>query len=176
MTGLLVRAMAAISSIPTSGPERMMALIAASMRSLRRLTRCAVQRARRPSTDGGGVTEATVSFTLLKVADTLSIRFVFHQMSPDRVTDLRRPKVRTRRAAVVGGNRIPFARSNGKYSHASNQDMLTAAIDGLVARYGLQNERVGEVASGAVLKPSRDFNLTREAVLGSTLSPTTPAY
>src|SRR3954451_4004145 len=54
--------------------------------------------------------------------------------------------------------------------------MLTAAIDGLVARYGLQNERVGEVASGAVLKHSRDFNLTREAVLGSTLSPTTPAY
>jgi len=84
--------------------------------------------------------------------------------------------VRTRRAAIVGGNRIPFARSNGKYSHASNQDMLTAAIDGLVARYGLQNERVGEVASGAVLKHSRDFNLTREAVLGSTLAPTTPAY
>jgi len=54
--------------------------------------------------------------------------------------------------------------------------MLTAAIDGLVARYGLQNERVGEVASGAVLKHSRDFNLTREAVLGSTLAPTTPAY
>ena len=84
--------------------------------------------------------------------------------------------MRTRRAAIVGGNRIPFARSNGKYSHASNQDMLTAAIDGLVARYGLQNERVGEVASGAVLKHSRDFNLTREAVLGSTLAPTTPAY
>ncbi|VEH35874.1 3-ketoacyl-CoA thiolase [Cellulomonas fimi] len=54
--------------------------------------------------------------------------------------------------------------------------MLTAALDGLVARYGLQGERIGEVAAGAVLKHSRDFNLTREAVLGSALSPTTPAY
>jgi acetyl-CoA C-acetyltransferase len=81
-----------------------------------------------------------------------------------------------RRAAVVGGNRIPFARSNGPYSRASNQDMLTAALEGLVARFGLQGERVGEVAAGAVLKHSRDFNLTREAVLGSSLSPATPAY
>jgi acetyl-CoA C-acetyltransferase len=84
--------------------------------------------------------------------------------------------VSTRRAAIVGGNRIPFARSNGPYSHASNQDMLTAAIDGLVARFGLQNERLGEVAAGAVLKHSRDFNLTRESVLGSKLAPATPAY
>ena len=82
----------------------------------------------------------------------------------------------TRKAAIVGGNRIPFARSNGPYSHASNQDMLTATIDGLVARFGLQDERLGEVVAGAVLKHSRDFNLTREAVLGSKLSPHTPAY
>lgn len=82
----------------------------------------------------------------------------------------------TRRALVLGGNRIPFARAGGKYAHASNQDMLTAALDGLVARYGLQGERIGEVAAGAVLKHSRDFNLTREAVLGSALAPTTPAY
>lgn len=82
----------------------------------------------------------------------------------------------TRRAAIVGGNRIPFARSNGPYSHASNQDMLTAALDGLVARFGLQDERLGEVAAGAVLKHSRDFNLTRESVLGSRLAATTPAY
>jgi acetyl-CoA C-acetyltransferase len=81
-----------------------------------------------------------------------------------------------RRAAVVGGNRIPFARSNGAYARASNQDMLTAALDGLVARFGLQGERLGEVVAGAVLKHSRDFNLTREAVLGSRLSPWTPAY
>ena len=76
-----------------------------------------------------------------------------------------------RLAVVVGGNRIPFARSNGAYSKSSNQDMLTAALDGLVARFGLQDERIGEVAAGAVLKHSRDFNLTREAVLGSALSP-----
>src|SRR5689334_5324931 len=82
----------------------------------------------------------------------------------------------TRRVAVVGGNRIPFARSNTVYAAASNQDMLTAALDGLVARYGLEGERLGEVVAGAVLKHSRDFNLTREAVLGSRLAPETPAY
>jgi acetyl-CoA C-acetyltransferase len=82
----------------------------------------------------------------------------------------------SRSAAIVGGNRIPFARSNGRYARASNQDMLTAAIDGLVARFGLQDQRLGEVAAGAVLKHSRDFNLTRESVLGSRLSPSTPAY
>lgn len=82
----------------------------------------------------------------------------------------------TRKAAIVGGNRIPFARSNKKYARASNQDMLTATIDGLVARHGLAGEQVGEVVAGAVLKHARDFNLTREAVLGSQLSPATPAY
>jgi acetyl-CoA C-acetyltransferase len=81
-----------------------------------------------------------------------------------------------RRAAILGGNRIPFARSNGPYAHASNQDMLTATLDGLVARFGLQDERMGEVVAGAVLKHSKDFNLTRESVLGSRLSPYTPAY
>jgi len=84
--------------------------------------------------------------------------------------------VSVRRAAILGGNRIPFARSNGPYSHASNQDMLTATIDGLIARFGLQGEQLGEVVAGAVLKHSRDFNLTRECVLGSALAPTTPAY
>ncbi|MEU4220432.1 acetyl-CoA C-acetyltransferase [Actinoplanes sp. NPDC026623] len=81
-----------------------------------------------------------------------------------------------RRVAVVGGNRIPFARSGGPYAQASNQDMLTAALDGLVARYGLAGQQVGEVVAGAVLKHSRDFNLTREVVLGSRLDPRTPAY
>jgi acetyl-CoA C-acetyltransferase len=81
----------------------------------------------------------------------------------------------TRRVAVLGGNRIPFARSNGAYATASNQDMFTAALDGLVARFGLEGERLGEVAGGAVLKHSRDFNLIRESVLGSTLAPETPA-
>src|SRR5919198_5215487 len=67
-----------------------------------------------------------------------------------------------RPAAVIGGNRIPFARSNGPYRDASNQEMLTAALEGLVARFNLQGERIGEVVAGAVLKHSRDFNLTRE--------------
>src|ERR1700710_497041 len=82
----------------------------------------------------------------------------------------------TRKAAIVGGNRIPFARANSKYAQASNQDMLTATLDGLVARFGLQGQQVGEVVAGAVLKHSRDFNLTRESVLGSRLAATTPAY
>jgi acetyl-CoA C-acetyltransferase len=81
----------------------------------------------------------------------------------------------TRRVAVLGGNRIPFARSNTVYADASNQEMLTAAIDGLVARFGLEGERLGEVVAGAVLKHARDFNLTRESVLGSRLSAETPA-
>jgi acetyl-CoA C-acetyltransferase len=78
--------------------------------------------------------------------------------------------------AILGGNRIPFARSNGPYAEATNQDMLTTALDGLVARFGLQGERAGEVVAGAVLKHSRDFNLTRECVLGSALDNATPAY
>src|SRR5213595_1803716 len=85
-------------------------------------------------------------------------------------------KAATRRAAIVGGNRIPFARSNSKYAQASNQDMLTTTLDGLVARFSLQGERVGEVVAGAVLKHARDFNLTRECVLGSALDRATPAY
>ncbi|BAL90847.1 putative acyl-CoA thiolase [Actinoplanes missouriensis 431] len=80
------------------------------------------------------------------------------------------------RVAVLGGNRIPFARSNSRYAEASNQDMLTAALDGLIARFGLAGEQLGEVVAGAVLKHSRDFNLTREVVLGSRLDPRTPAY
>jgi acetyl-CoA C-acetyltransferase len=94
-------------------------------------------------------------------------------MTPTRST---RSTSRPARAAVLGGNRIPFARANGRYARASNQDMLTTALEGLVARYGLAGERLGEVAAGAVIKHSRDFNLTREAVLGSSLSAATPAY
>lgn len=81
-----------------------------------------------------------------------------------------------RRVAIVGGNRIPFARSNTVYATASNQEMLTSALDGLVERFNLHGERLGEVVAGAVLKHSRDFNLTRECVLGSRLAPETPAY
>ncbi|RRY15515.1 acetyl-CoA C-acetyltransferase [Pseudomonas aeruginosa] len=81
-----------------------------------------------------------------------------------------------RRVAIVGGNRIPFARSNTVYATASNQEMLTSALEGLVERYNLHGERLGEVVAGAVLKHSRDFTLTRECVLGSRLAPETPAY
>ena len=81
-----------------------------------------------------------------------------------------------RRVAIVGGNRIPFARSNTVYTTASNQEMLISALDGLVERFNLHGERLGEVVAGAVLKHSRDFNLTRECVLGSRLAPETPAY
>ena len=81
-----------------------------------------------------------------------------------------------RRVAVLGGNRIPFARSNSAYAHASNHDMLTAALEGLVDRFGLEGEVMGEVAAGAVLKHPRDRDLTREAVLSTRLAPQTPAY
>ena len=81
-----------------------------------------------------------------------------------------------RRVAVVGGNRIPFARSDSTYAHASNQDMLTAALDGLVDRFRLQGETLGEVAGGAVLKHSHDRDLARESVLSTRLAPETPAY
>jgi acetyl-CoA C-acetyltransferase len=84
-------------------------------------------------------------------------------------------QAKTRRVAVLGGNRIPFARSNTVYSGVSNSEMLTAALDGLVARFGLEGERIGEVAAGAVLKHSRDFNLTREAVLSTRLDAATAA-
>ena len=81
-----------------------------------------------------------------------------------------------RRVAIVGGNRIPFARSNTVYATTSNQEMLISALDGLVERFNLHGERLGEVVAGAVLKHSRDFNLTRECVLGSRLAAETPAY
>ncbi|MGW3418978.1 acetyl-CoA C-acetyltransferase [Streptomyces phaeochromogenes] len=90
---------------------------------------------------------------------------------------------RPRRVAVVGGTRVPFARSDGPYATASNQEMLTAAVDGLVehvgrfSRFGLEEPgAVGELVAGAVLKHSRDFNLARETVLGSRLDAHTPAY
>jgi acetyl-CoA C-acetyltransferase len=81
-----------------------------------------------------------------------------------------------RRVAVLGGIRIPFARQDGPYARASNQDMLTATLDALVSKFALENQVLGEVAAGAVLKHSRDFNLTRESVLGTKLAAETPAY
>ena len=87
-----------------------------------------------------------------------------------------KPATGQNRVAILGGNRIPFARSNGSYADVSNTDMLTAALDGLVERYNLQDEVIGEVVSGAVMKLSRDINLTREATLNTALNPHTPTY
>lgn len=81
-----------------------------------------------------------------------------------------------RRVAIVGANRIPFARSNTAYFELSNLRMLTDTLSGLVQKYNLQGEVLGEVVGGAIMKHSRDWNLVREAVLGSGLSPNTPAY
>ncbi|MEE8528502.1 MAG: acetyl-CoA C-acetyltransferase [Gammaproteobacteria bacterium] len=81
-----------------------------------------------------------------------------------------------RRVAVLGGVRIPFARAHGAYATVSNQDMLTAAFTGLVDRFGLAGEKLGDVAAGAVIKHSRDWNLARESALGSGLDRSTPAF
>ena len=79
-----------------------------------------------------------------------------------------------RRVAVIGGARIPFARAYGAYAEVGNQDMLTAALRGVVDRYALKGQRLGDVVAGAVLKHSKDFNLVRECVLSAGLDPQTP--
>jgi acetyl-CoA C-acetyltransferase len=81
-----------------------------------------------------------------------------------------------RRVAIVGGNRIPFARSNSAYAQVSNQEMLTVTLQGLVDRFELDGEQLGEVVGGAALKHPRDRDLTRESVLGTTLAAETPAF
>ena len=96
--------------------------------------------------------------------------------STAKKTSKAKPASNLNRVAILGGNRIPFARSNGSYADVSNTDMLTAALDGLVERYNLQGEIVGEVVAGAVMKLSRDINLTREAALNTALNPHTPTY
>jgi acetyl-CoA C-acetyltransferase len=79
-----------------------------------------------------------------------------------------------RRVAIIGGVRIPFARSYTAYAKASNQDMLTAAFRAVVDRFKLQGQRLGDAAAGAVIKHPKDYNLTRESVLSSGLDPQTP--
>src|SRR3954470_17879331 len=163
--------------MPTPAPCRPTAARVASTSCSRRARRCSSHRESRRSR---GLTVS--AFTLRTVPDTLGTeqrtrprRAIRASMAP--LSARRSPMApQTRQAAIVGGNRIPFARSNTAYARASNQDMLTATLDGLVARFGLQGKQVGEVVAGAVLKHSRDFNLTRESVLGSKLAATTPAY
>ena len=79
-----------------------------------------------------------------------------------------------RRVAIIGGVRIPFARGNGAYARVGNQEMLTETLRAVVDRYGLQGQRLGDVAAGAVMKHSSQWNLTRECVLGSGLAAETP--
>ena len=79
-----------------------------------------------------------------------------------------------RRVAVVGGVRIPFCRSNTLYADLTNLDMQTAVLDGLVDKYGLEGVHIDEAVGGAVVTHSKDWNLAREAVIGSKLAPTTP--
>ena len=81
-----------------------------------------------------------------------------------------------RRVAIVGGVRIPFARGNGIYAEVGNQEMLTAALRAVVEHYGLQGQRLDDVAAGAVMKHSSQWNLTRESVLGSGLAAETPGF
>ena len=79
-----------------------------------------------------------------------------------------------RRVGVIGGIRIPFCRSHTAYKNASNQSMMTATLEALVDKYGLQDEVLGDVALGAVIHHSKDWNLARECVIGSGLSVRTP--
>src|SRR6187401_1970232 len=171
--------------MPTPAPCSRMACRVASTSSWRRARRCSSQRELRPS---GVVSVAPTPRTVAGTASTCYLPYRVprprrgRRPAAARTTHHHqrnqgaRPVTSTRRAAVLGGNRIPFARQFGAYAEASNQDMLTAALEGLIARHGLAGERLGEVVAGAVIKHSRDFNLTREAVLGSSLAPTTPAY
>ena len=80
------------------------------------------------------------------------------------------------RVAVIGGQRIPFCRAHTGYARCSNQDMQTAALRALVERFDLAGQVLGDVALGAVIKHSRDFNLARESVMSSGLAPETPAF
>lgn len=78
------------------------------------------------------------------------------------------------RIAIIGGSRLPFCRSNTLYANETNLDLLSAAIEGVVHRFGLQGQQLDKVVAGAVTVHSKDWNLAREAVLSSSLSPLTP--
>ena len=82
----------------------------------------------------------------------------------------------TRKVAILGGSRIPFCRSLGKYKNLGNLDLLAGALTGLVNKFDLEGKIIGEVASGAVLKRSKDFSLAREGLLAAKLHPKTNAF
>jgi len=81
---------------------------------------------------------------------------------------------RAERVAVIGGSRIPFCRSHSIYRNCSNLDLMTAALGGVISKYDLKGQTLGDVALGAIIKHSRDWNLARESVIASGLSPRTP--
>ncbi len=81
-----------------------------------------------------------------------------------------------RRVAIIGGLRTPFCRAHSAYAECSNQDMLSAVLAALVVKYDLHGVKIDDVSAGAVIKHSRDYNLTRESVLSSGLAPETPAF
>lgn len=120
--------------------------------------------------------QANLSKTTISAAKSKSTSNQTSIQPTSRQQDQNMKQNTIRRVAIIGANRIPFARSNGAYFSASNSDMLTAALNGLIERYQLQGQRLGEVVAGAVLKHSRDFNMTRECVLNTQLAAETPAY
>src|SRR5690606_10029221 len=144
-------------------------LSAASTSWRRRFIRCASQRASRPSRApfGSLVRPGRGELMPARVPCTRRIGYSRYRITRPSPWTPQRPFRRAmsdqtlRDAVIVGGNRIPFGKAGGAYAAASNQSMLTAALDGLVARFGLAGQQIGEVAAGAVLKHSRDFNLTR---------------
>ena len=77
---------------------------------------------------------------------------------------------KSKRVAVIGGSRIPFCRANTGYKDSSNQEMMTAVLQATVKKFNLQNKRLGDVALGAVIKHSSDWNLSRECIIDSGLS------
>ena len=81
---------------------------------------------------------------------------------------------KSKRVAVIGGSRIPFCRANTGYKDSSNQEMMTAVLQATVKKFNLQNKRLGDVALGAVIKHSSDWNLSRECIIDSGLSIETP--
>lgn len=81
-----------------------------------------------------------------------------------------------KKVAILGGKRIPFVKSFKEYNHLSNQELVTPCLNALIEQFSLQGKRIGEVAMGALLNRSTDWNFSRECVLGTSLDPHTPAY
>jgi len=84
--------------------------------------------------------------------------------------------MKTRPVYIIGGVRTPFVKSLTKYSKVTTQDLMTTALQALVTKMKLENKIIGDVALGAVINSSVNWDLARECVLGTNLDPHTPAY